>query len=69
LVFKLVLLLQHQTKTNNIMTQLESTQAINKLKVKAIRKGGYAKFKEQILTACAKHKELFGVDLTPKHLV
>jgi hypothetical protein len=51
------------------MTQLESTQAINNLKVKAIRKGGYAKFKEQILTACAKHKELFGVDLTPKHLV
>lgn len=51
------------------MTQLQSTQAINNLKAKAIRKGGYAKFIEQILTACAKHKQLFGTDLTPKHLV
>ena len=50
-------------------TQLKSTKAINSLKVKAIRNGGYTKFKNQILEACAKHKELFGTDLTPKHLV
>lgn len=51
------------------MTSLESTKAINKLKVKAIRNGGYLKFKKEILDACAKHKSLFGSDLTPKHLV
>ena len=51
------------------MTQLQSTKEINKLKAKAIRKGGYSKFKVQILEACTKHKELFGADLTPKHLV
>lgn len=50
-------------------TQLESTKAINTLKLKAIKKGGYLKFKNQILEACAKHKELFGTDLTPLHLV
>ncbi len=49
--------------------QLESTKSINTLKVKAIRSGGYAKFKNQILEACAKHKELFGTDLTPKNLL
>jgi hypothetical protein len=51
------------------MTRLDSTKAINSLKVKAIRKGGYAKFKDQILVACALHLELFGIDLTPKHLI
>ena len=50
-------------------TQLESTKAINSLKVKAIRNGGYKRFKTQILEACAKHKELFGSDLTPLHLL
>ena len=50
-------------------TQLESTKAINTLKLKAIKKGGYAKFKDAIILACANHKEMFGVDLTPKHLV
>ena len=50
-------------------TQLESTKAINSLKSKAIKKGGYAKFKDEILLACANHKEMFGTDLTPKHLV
>lgn len=49
-------------------TQLESTKAINNLKAKAIKKGGYTKCKTQILEACAKHKELFGTDLTPLHL-
>jgi hypothetical protein len=51
------------------MTQLQSTKAINDLKSKAIKKGGYSNLKDQILTACAKHKETFGTDLTPKHLV
>jgi hypothetical protein len=50
-------------------TQLESTKAINNLKAKAIKKGGYAKFKNEILNACKIHFELFGTDLTPKHLV
>lgn len=51
------------------MTQLESTKEINDLKAKAIKNGGYAKFKTQILIACSKHKELFGTDLTPLHLM
>ena len=50
-------------------TQLQSTKAINTLKVKAIKNGGYDKFKNQILDACAKHKEMFGTDLTPKQLM
>ena len=50
-------------------TQLQSTKAINTLKVKSIRSGGYTKFKKQILNACKKHKELFGIDLTPKQLL
>ena len=49
--------------------QLQSTKAINTLKVKAIRNGSYAKFKNQIIEACSKHKELFGTDLTPKQLL
>lgn len=51
------------------MTRLQSTKTINNLKIKAIRNGGYIRFKKQILEACSKHKELFGIDLTPKHLV
>lgn len=51
------------------MTELESTRAINTLKCKAIRRGGYAKFKNAILEACRIHKEMFGKDLTPKHLI
>jgi len=50
-------------------TQLQSTKAINTLKLKAIKKGGYTKFKIQILEACKLHLEMFGTDLTPKHLV
>jgi len=50
-------------------TQLESTKAINSLKLKAIKKGGMQKFKSQILEACKLHLEMFGTDLTPKHLV
>lgn len=49
--------------------QLESTKAINTLKAKAIKKGGYLKFKNEILLACKKHLEMFGSDLTPLHLV
>lgn len=50
------------------MTQLESTKAINALKVKATRNGGYKKYKNAIIEACKAHKELFGIDLTPKHI-
>ena len=50
------------------MNQLESTKAINSLKLKAIKKGGYAKFKNQILLACKFHLEMFGTDLTPLQL-
>lgn len=49
--------------------QLESTKAINSLKSKAIKKGGYEKFKSEILEACKLHLENFGTDLTPKHLL
>ena len=61
--------LYKKNKQIEIMTtQLESTKKINKLKSTAIKRGGYLKYKTQIIDACAKHKELFGVDLTPKHL-
>lgn len=50
------------------MTQLQSTKAINSLKVKAIKKGGYLKFKNEILTLCKNHFILFGIDLTPIQL-
>jgi len=50
------------------MTKLESTIQINNLKASAIKYGGYAKFKRQILSACADHLVRFGVDMTPKHL-
>lgn len=49
-------------------TQLESTKEINSLKIKAIKKGGYLKFKNEILMVCENHKKLFGNDLTPKQL-
>jgi len=51
------------------MEKLQSTKAINNLKANAIKKGGYAKFRMQIIAACEKHFELFGVDLTPLHLL
>lgn len=51
------------------ITQLQSTKTINSLKSKAIKKGCYAKFKIQMLGACELHFEMFGIDLTPKHLV
>ena len=51
------------------MTQLESTKAINSLKSKAIKKGGYAKYKIQILEACKLHLKMFSTDLTPKQLL
>jgi hypothetical protein len=50
-------------------TQLKSTKKINNLKLKAIKKGGYLKFKNEILLACELHKKLFGTDLIPKQLV
>ena len=51
------------------MTQLESTKKINTLKSKAIKKGGYSQFTNQILEACKLHFEKFGTDLTPRHLL
>ena len=63
----LILYLQGN-KAITIMTQLQSTKQINILKSKAIKKGGYAKFKNALLLACTNHFQLFGVDLTPKHL-
>jgi len=51
------------------MSQLDSTKAINNLKIKAIKNGGYYKFRMKIIASCEKHLELFGVDLTPKHLL
>jgi hypothetical protein len=50
-------------------TQLASTKQINSLKLKAIKKGGYEKFKNEILEACKNHFENYGVDLTPKQLL
>ncbi len=50
------------------MTRLESTNKLNALKAKAIKKGGYLKFKQEILTACKIHFENFGIDLTPLQL-
>ena len=49
--------------------QLNSTKSINTLKLKAIKKGGYKKFKTEILDACKLHFEMFGTDLTPKQLL
>lgn len=50
------------------MDRLESTKNINQMKATAIRNGGYAKHKTTIMLACAKHRNRFGIDLTPKHL-
>ena len=50
-------------------TQLASTKQINSLKLKARKKGGYQKFKIEILEACKNHFENYGVDLTPKQLL
>mgnify|MGYP003647164035 CR=1 FL=1 len=46
-------------------TRLESTKAINQLKVRAIKNGGYAKHMTKIIAACTAHKAAFGIDLTP----
>lgn len=56
------------TKKFKIMDRLDSTKKINALKIKAIRNGGYAKFKEKIKAACEEHSAKFGVDLLPKQL-
>lgn len=50
------------------MNELQSTKQINSLKVKAIRNGGFSKYKDQIIEKCKQHFEAFGIDLTPKHL-
>jgi hypothetical protein len=50
------------------MTQLQSTKAINSLKLKAIKKGGYQTMKSQIIKACENHFKMFGVDLKPSHI-
>lgn len=50
-------------------TQLESTKEINKVKFNAIKRGGYAKHSEKILSLCAAHKAAFGTDLTPAQLL
>ena len=51
------------------MNRLESTKAINKLKLRAIKNGGYTKYSKQILRACATHLEAYGNDLTPQQLI
>ncbi len=48
---------------------LESTKRINRIKMSAIKNGGYAKHSKIILKACADHLEAYGIDLTPKHLI
>lgn len=48
--------------------QLQSTKAINSIKVRAIKQGGYNTNREAIIEACNLHKELYNVDLTPKQL-
>ena len=50
------------------MTRLQSTKNINSLKLKAIRNGGYKKHAKKIIEACNKHKDIFGIDLTPQHI-
>lgn len=60
--------MKNQTNQEIKNDQLQSTKAINQLKLKAIRHGGYRKFKMQIELACDKHLQEFGVDLFPKHL-
>lgn len=50
---------------NSDNEKLRSAKAINDLKLKAIDNGGYEKFKTQIINACEKHKEKYGIDLTP----
>lgn len=51
------------------MSQLESTKAINRLKLSAIKNGGYVKNKGAIIEACTLHQSRFGQDLFPKQLV
>ena len=51
------------------MSNLESTKAINKLKLRAIKNGGYAKHSAKIMKACELHLATFGVDHRPKQLI
>jgi hypothetical protein len=51
------------------MNRLESTKQINKLKMSAIRNGGYTKHASKIIEACAIHNTTFGFDLTPQQLI
>tara|TARA_R110002074_G_scaffold315635_1_gene486042 strand:- start:249 stop:407 length:159 start_codon:yes stop_codon:yes gene_type:complete len=51
------------------MSRLESTKAINKLKLSAIKNGGYAKYAKKIIEACTLHLEAYGIDLTPQQLI
>ncbi len=50
------------------MSALKSLKRINELKAKAIKNGGYEKFKNQLSTLCELHRAEFGVDFYPKHL-
>tara|TARA_B110000902_G_scaffold256760_1_gene323971 strand:- start:839 stop:997 length:159 start_codon:yes stop_codon:yes gene_type:complete len=51
------------------MNRLESTKQINKLKMSAIKNGGYAKHASKIIKACELHNATFGFDLTPQQLI
>ena len=42
------------------------TKNINRIKLTAIRNGGYKKHAKTIIEACARHLEEFGMDLTPQ---
>ncbi len=48
---------------------LESTKNINRIKLRAIKNGGYAKHSKKIIEACALHLEAYGMDLTPQQLI
>jgi|TARA_R110000796_G_scaffold59008_5_gene135966 hypothetical protein len=50
------------------MTKLESIKNINRIKLNAIKKGGYKKHYTAIKDACAKHFEQFGSDHMPLQL-
>jgi hypothetical protein len=64
--------IRHKRKLNIMsesINRLESTKRINKIKLSAIRSGGYAKHSKKILKACEYHLEAYGIDLTPKQLL
>jgi hypothetical protein len=50
------------------MSQLESSKRINKLKLSAIKNGGYIKNREAIIEACTYHLTTYEQDLFPKNL-